>query len=209
MKSCVIIGASPCKNLYFLSEDIWKNSFVIAADGGYETAISNGIQVDAFIGDLDSNGEMPGISDVTVLPCEKDYTDVHTAVNRALEEGFDKIYLAGCTNGRADHYFANVALLELIHQNGAEGIVFDECNVIRFIREGRYEFKRAAKYFSIIPLDSELFGVTLKGLKYLLEDATLRREMPVAVSNEWIEDTAVIEIKKGRALLVFSEDKRI
>ena len=207
MKSCVIIGASPCKNLDFLSEEIWENSFVYAADGGYSTAVANGISVDAFIGDLDSNGIAPQVDDVTILPCEKDYGDVHTAVNRALADGFKKIYLVGCTNGRADHYFANVALLELMYENGAQGIICDECNTIKFIAEGKYDAHKAGKYLSILPLDSKITGVTLKGLKYPLEDATLYREKPVGISNEWVEDVATIEIKKGRALLIFSEDE--
>jgi len=208
MKTCIIIGASPGKKLDFLSADIYENAFVFAADGGYATAIANNIQVNAFVGDLDSNIKLPELSDVTVLPCEKDYSDVHTAVNRALSEGFERIFLLGCTNGRADHYFANVALLELIHKNGAEGIMLDECNEIRFIADGVYHFEQKRKYISLLALDEYISGVTLRGMKYPLENATIRRDEPIGISNEWIENLATVEIKKGRALVIFSEDDR-
>ena len=208
MKTCVIIGAAPCKSLDFLSADILEKAFVFAADGGYATAVENGIKVDAFIGDLDSNIDFPKLCDVTVLPCEKDYSDVHTVVSRALREGYEEIYLIGCSNGRADHYFANVSLLELIHKSGAKGALLDECNTMMFISEGVYNFERERKYFSIIPLDETLLGVTLRGFKYPLENAILHREMPIAISNEWTEKTATVEIKSGRALVIFSEDDR-
>lgn len=207
MKSCVIIGAAPCEKLSFIDREILDNSFVIAADGGYATAMRENVSVDAFIGDFDSNNITPDCADVSVLPCEKDYTDVHTAVNRALEDGFEEIYLIGCSNGRADHYFANVALLELIAKNGASGILCDEHNTIRFISDGKFTFEKAAKYFSILPLDEKISGVTLKGLKYLLNDASIYRDNPIGISNEWVEDEAEIEIKKGRALLIFSKDE--
>lgn len=207
MKTCVIIGASPCENLNFVDKEIWKNSFVIAADGGYATARNAGITVNAFIGDLDSNNVVPKCDDVTILPCEKDYTDVHTAVNRALDDGYKKILLIGCTNGRADHYFANVALLERIYRNGAEGVLVDKNNEIRFIAEGLHHLPRTKKYFSLLPLDEEITGVTLIGFKYLLDKATLYRDWPVGVSNEWARDIATVEIETGRALMIFSEDK--
>ena len=206
MKTCIIIGAAPCKSLDFLSADIIEKAFVFAADGGYATAVANGIKVDAFIGDLDSNAASPNLKDVTVLPCEKDYSDVHTIVNRALSEGYREIYLVGCSNGRADHYFANVSLLELIHKNGAKGILADECNSMMFVSEGAHRFARERKYFSLIALDEKLEGVTLKGFKYPLENATLNRDTPIAISNEWTENIAEVEIKKGRALVIFSED---
>ncbi len=208
-KCCVIIGAAPCDSLEFISSEILKNAFVIAADGGYKTAMAAGITVDAFVGDLDSNGIAPDCADTTILPCEKDFSDVHTAVNRAINDGYKELYLIGCTNGRADHYFANVALLEMIASSGAQGVLCDKCNRIRFVSAGTYQFPKAAKYFSLLALDEKITGVTLKGLKYPLDGATVYRDKPIGISNEWVADCATVEIEEGRALLIFSEDDMI
>lgn len=209
MKTCVIIGAAPCENLDFIDKEILNNAFVIAADGGYTTACNAGVKVNAFIGDLDSNMVAPNCDDLTILPCVKDCTDVHTAILRAISDGYKKIILVGCTNGRADHYFANVALLELIAKNGAEGVIVDGGNEIRFISEGMYRVPRSKRYFSILPIDEEITGVTLIGFKYLLDKATLYRDYPSGVSNEWVRDIATVVIESGRALMIFSEDNQL
>ena len=62
------------------------------------------------------------------------------------------------------------------------------------------------KYVSIIPLTSKTTGVTLKGFKYSLENATLNIGESIGISNEQIEDEASIKIKEGIAILFFSKD---
>lgn len=211
-KSCIIIGAAPETSLSFLDRALVARSFVFAADGGYLTAKREGISIDFWIGDMDSAGGRPMESDIpcTVLPCEKDFGDVHTAVNAALSKGIREIYLVGCSGGRVDHYLANLALLEHIANAGGEAVLLDAQNAVRFLHPGTYTVPRDARfsYLSLLALDETVCGVTLSGLKYPLCNATLFRAVPIGISNEWVADEATISIAKGRTLLIFSEDKR-
>ena len=54
---------------------------------------------------------------------------------------------------------------------------------------------------------SLLEGINLKGFKYPLVDATIRRSQTLGISNEIVEDEAVIEIESGTGFLVFSQDR--
>lgn len=205
MKECIIVGAAPCNTLAFLGEELLQNAYVIAADGGYKTAKRFNLRIDAFVGDLDSNDISPDCADVTVLPREKDFGDVHTAALKALDLNCDTFYLVGCSGGRADHYIANISLLEMICKKGASAVLLDEHNEIRYIENKKVTVATKKKYVSLLPLDEKIEDVTLKGLKYPLNGATLYRDNPIGISNEVVEDSATVYIK-GKALLIFSED---
>ena len=61
------------------------------------------------------------------------------------------------------------------------------------------------RYFSIVPLDAVLQGVTIENAKYPLRDATVTRAGMVTISNEAAANqTFSVEIRDGRALVVFS-----
>ena len=62
------------------------------------------------------------------------------------------------------------------------------------------------KYVSLIPLTTNVTGVTLKGFKYLLKNATLTIGESVGVSNEQIEKKATIELKEGILICIRSRD---
>lgn len=51
-----------------------------------------------------------------------------------------------------------------------------------------------------------LHGVTLEGFKYSLKNATLKVGESLGVSNEQIEPEAMIRIKEGILILIFSKD---
>ena len=64
------------------------------------------------------------------------------------------------------------------------------------------------KYMSIVPLDEMLEGVTLKGVKYPLENAVMYRYKSLGISNEITDGIADVKVEKGRGLLIFSKDAR-
>ena len=61
------------------------------------------------------------------------------------------------------------------------------------------------KYLSLIPLTETAEGVSISGVKYPLENAVLKRENNLGISNEFAADTAEISVKKG-LLTVVCED---
>ena len=61
----------------------------------------------------------------------------------------------------------------------------------------------------MLPLTTQVTGVTLQGLKYLIEDYTLEVGIARAISNEMDEssDAARIQIQSGVLIVVESKDR--
>lgn len=85
--------------------------------------------------------------------------------------------------------------------------IVNENNEIRLIEKG-IELKKDDnyKYVSLLPLTTTVEKVTLKGFKYSLDKADLKIGESIGVSNEQIEDTAVIDMEKGILILIRSKD---
>ena len=55
-------------------------------------------------------------------------------------------------------------------------------------------------YFSLVPLDAVLTGVSIENAKYPLRDAVVTRAGMVTISNEAIADSFSVTIREGRSL---------
>jgi len=62
------------------------------------------------------------------------------------------------------------------------------------------------KYISLIPLTTEVKGLTLKGFKYEVQEYTLQIGTSLGVSNEQIEDKAIIALAEGILIVIKSKD---
>ena len=85
------------------------------------------------------------------------------------------------------------------------------CNNLNFYSTTLSTFAarvRQENYFlSIVPLDAVLQGVTIENAKYPLREATVTRAGMITISNEAAAGgTFAVEIRDGRALVVFSRD---
>ncbi|MBQ3089207.1 MAG: thiamine diphosphokinase [Oscillospiraceae bacterium] len=203
----VLIGAAPGQRLDYLLPMLREDDFVICADGGRNKADSAGIKADWYVGDNDSGGSPEGLP-CTILPSEKDVTDMEMAIDQAFALGYREMLLAGCTGGREDHHVANLGLLEQIWTRGGVAVLVNEENEVRFLSPGSYQIENepAFYYLSLLPLDAVVSGVTLRGTKYELTDAQIRRGTTLAVSNEILQGkTAEIAIESGCALLIRSQ----
>ncbi len=186
---------------------------ILCADGGLRHALRWGVRPDALIGDGDSGGvDAPQGVAVVALPERKDITDTHACVDYGLARGCEEFLLLGCIGGaRADHFLANLGLLEYCRAKGARARMMDARQEI-FLHEGgvlRVTDAGAYAYVSVFPLEGKITGVTLWGLAYPLQNAVLRRDFPMGVSNAPVPgETVVIEIGGGRALIILSERNR-
>ena len=57
-------------------------------------------------------------------------------------------------------------------------------------------------YLSVFAYSKKAEGVTLRGLKYELEDAQLTDAFPLGVSNEFVGKESVVCVRDGSLLLV-------
>lgn len=203
----VLIGAAPQGTLNYLKAALKVDDFIICADGGRSRAEELSIQPDWYVGDNDSGGTPEGLPS-TLLPSEKDVSDMEMAIDQAFELGYRDILLAGCTGGRGDHHLANLGLLEEIHARGGSALLLDENNEFRFLAPGVYQVENQPryKYLGLIPLDQTVTDVHLKGVKYPLENFTLKRGSTRSISNEILAgERAEIKIGTGCVLLVRSQ----
>ena len=184
------------------------DALIACADGGLRHARALGLHPDFMISDCDSMPEIEGTEVIRLKP-EKDDTDAQGCLREVFRRGCTEATLVCATGGRIDHELANLSLLEEAHAMGGRLTVLDRQNCIVLHEGGCQKFIMPPeyRYFSIVPLDAVLQGVTIENAKYPLRDATVTRAGMVTISNEAAANqTFSVEIRDGRALVVFSRD---
>ena len=213
MSTLIVTGGNV--NTEFLKKILEENKFetIIAADKGLEALNKINVMPNYIIGDFDSvnkttlNQYENKNIEITYLKPEKDFTDTHMAIKLAIEKRAKHITIIGATGTRMDHTLANIHVLNEALQNNVPTEIINEHNRIMLINKKAKLIKNTNyKYVSIIPLTTKITGVTLKGFKYNIENATINLGESIGVSNEQIEQEALIEIKEGIAILIYSKD---
>ncbi len=181
--------------------------YVIAADRGYDSLMAYGVTPDLVVGDFDSLGRTPVHPNVIQLPCAKDDTDMVFALRRGLDLGYRRFVLLGGVGGRLEHTLGNLQILDWLTTQGAQGFLAGEKTVATALRDGSLTFPPSMSgYLSVFCNSGTAQGVTLTGLKFLLENAVLTSSFPVGVSNEFLGQPAQVSVREGCLLLVW-EDK--
>lgn len=206
-KRCVIIGAAPVQTGAHL---ITPEDYVIVCDGGLAYAQSAGIPFHVLLGDFDSwTDPLPeGNFETITLPVEKDDTDLMFAVKLACSRGYTNFLLLGALGGRTDHFLGNLAVGAYIAARGGFCALYGDEETLFVLRNNSLTLTpRIGATVSVLPLGDELRHVTLTGLYYPLEDATLTKEFPLGVSNKIAQDqiNPVIQIGEGTAVVIVSQ----
>ena len=207
---CVILAAGKISDYDALRPLVAGGAFVICADGGYRHAAAFGIVPQLFIGDGDScpPGEITA-DEVIRLPREKDDTDTLFCAREGVRRGYCDFLILGATRGpRLDHLFANFCVLDFLLTQGAFGRMADEYSEIQMIENTRRRFSRQeGVMLSVFPFGGAASGVTLRGVKYPLTDATLTSDFPIGVSNAFVPSAeyAEIEVKSGKLLIFMTQ----
>ena len=203
MGVCYIVGAGDCPKLN-IKKDI--DDLIIAADGGYKYLEEYGIIPDVVIGDFDSLGIVPCGDNVIKLNPVKDITDMHAAVDIGIEKGYSEFHIYGACGGRIDHTLANIQLVAALASRKMKAFIHDGETVITAICNGSMSFSAEYKgYISVFAHSDECSGIYLKGLKYTLENGTLKNNFPLGVSNEFTGCRSEIVIGQGTAIVVYKE----
>ena len=104
----------------------------------------------------------------------------------------------------------NIQSMMLARDAGVDCILLDEYNRIRLISEDTIIKKNQqyGRFVSLIPLTSTVEGVDLIGFKYPLHNHTFTStgSAGLGVSNEVVEEEAVIHMKSGILVLIESLD---
>ena len=198
---CYIVGAGENFGLDFY---VRPEDYVIAADGGLEYLYERGVAPNLIIGDFDSLEKKPDHANIITLEGEKDDTDTLAAVREGVARGYDIFCIYCGTGGRFEHTIANIQTLGFLAENGKRGYLVERNSALTVISNGSICFDDSyTGYISVFSYSDTAIGVSIKGLKYELKDATLTNTFPVGTSNEFIGVRSIICVKNGMLLIVF------
>ncbi len=204
----VIVASAPELDIAPYQEHIRAADLLIAADGGALPLLRAGIVPHVAIGDMDSIDatslaelETYGIA-LRRFPREKDETDLELALLYAAAAGATAIDILGALGGRWDHTLANVALLALPELRERRTRLLADRQTLFLVRDAAMLEGQAGDTVSLLPLAGDAHGVTTKGLRYPLDDATLSYERARGVSNVLLAPPGYVSLRAGLLLVV-------
>ncbi len=184
-----------------------RSQLVVAADGGANGAREHGITPDLIIGDLDSitpsTRKFFSATAVIRVP-QQDTTDMEKALDYILSESLaHEVMIIGATGRRLDHTLGN--LVALSHYVRRLRVVACGDGWHAFpVRSSESIEATIGTTVSLIPF-SDCRNVTLRGLKYPLQNAPLRAGH-IAVSNVVKQSPFSITHRQGKMIAVVLEE---
>lgn len=216
MKNKILIITGGDIDNIFLKEHMLKENYslIIVADSGLEAVDRLGIKVDHIVGDFDSVSqdllEKYNKTSVEIhrFSKEKDKTDTEIAIDLALMQDPARIDIIGAIGSRVDHTVANINLLLLPLGKGIEANILDANNKI-YLKDKGFTIDKASqfgKYISLIAFFGPVEDLILKGFKYLLDGIKLDFASSLGISNEIVDERAIVEFSRGILLVVEALD---
>lgn len=217
-KRIVIVSGGKVEDDFALSVlESYENEYIIAVDKGMEFLYRHEIMPSYIVGDFDSVKKEIGdyYRNETQVPIReyvpaKDASDTEIAIRLAMTLGCSELIILGATGGRIDHLWANVQCLMIPFKAGVDAKIMDSQNLIYLIGDEVHLKKEEAfgTYFSLFPLGTEAYGLTIKGAKYPLYNHTLTPYDSLCVSNEFKDDEVVIDFHAGTVILMQTRDAK-
>ena len=199
--NCIIIAGGE-----FKEKDIKINEgdFITAADKGYEYAQKLNLKVDLLIGDFDSLNQTPNDVEIIKLNPIKDDTDSLDAIKEGIKRGYKSFIIYGALGNRLEHSLANLSLLIYLKNQGFAGKIIDNGKIYLVLKNESITLpKRNEGYVSVFSISEKSKGVTLKNLKYELNNYELKNDVPLGIDNEYIGLTPEISVSDGMILVIY------
>ena len=127
------------------------------------------------------------------------------AVRRGLQLGYREFLLYGSLDGtRLDHTVANFQTLQFLADHGAAGYLIGRDYIVTVLKNGTIWFSSEnTGILSVFCMGADAQGVTLRGLKYPLENGSLSAGFPLGVSNHFTGAQAEVSVAQGSLLLLW------
>lgn len=214
MKTIALVAGGPKENLADLTIFNQREIMWVGIDRGVRYIEEAGFTPANAFGDFDSisseehkklKKDLPHLS---TYPSEKDQTDTEIALEWAINQKPDQIYLFGATGGRIDHMLANLYLLIKSPSTLSKIELIDRQNHITLYGPGTYKVKRKneLRYISFIALTPDVIGLTLEGFKYPLKNCHIRLGSTLCISNELIYEVGTFSFLDGILIMIRSRD---
>jgi len=210
--NCIIVASGTLVDTPGIRSLLNQADLIIAADGGAIHLKQMNFIPHVIIGDMDSilpdtklfyeKNKTPIIS----YPARKNQTDTDLCIDFALEKKATEITLLGVTGNRLDHTLANLFLLRRLADLGIKAKIVDANNEIYLVTDHLELTGEKGDPLSIIPVSDIITGLTLEGLEYPLENASIPMGSSLGISNCFKETRATISISAGVLLVTKSRD---
>jgi thiamine pyrophosphokinase len=188
-----------------LAQEIPSADLVMAADSGYDAAISLGHVVDVLVGDLDSivTKRVPDHVIIERHPVDKDQTDLDLALDLAMRDDPSRVVVVGGTGGRIDHELATASLICDERWSGVEIDWVSSRGRAHVVRRRRTVHADVGATVSLLAVGGPVTGLTTRGLRWELKEATFEPGSTWGVSNVMKAPVADIRVGSGCLLVVF------
>ncbi|HWS80298.1 MAG TPA: thiamine diphosphokinase [Rubrobacter sp.] len=215
MRAAIFLNGSP-ESSDLLGRVAGCADLIVAADGGARYALEAGVVPHLVVGDMDSLGEDLAL-EVERLgaalerhPVRKDKMDGQLAVLAARERGATAADLLCAGGGRLDALFAVPHILLAAERIGLRSTVVAD-RVRMFVVEAGYRTVEGVprEIISIFPLSGPAAGVTLEGMEYPLQNASLEPGDTLGFHNELIGSEATVSVGKGAVLVVHETENPV
>jgi thiamine pyrophosphokinase len=195
-----------CKKEFYKNFFFENREDIFCADGGLKYIKELNLFPKELWGDLDSVSQeelewaRTQKAQIKKFSREKDETDGELLIKSLKKRGYEKIKIFSGLGGRVDHFLTNLNLgfkyegLEFYGDN-EQIIVLKKSTKIVEIKN---------KTISFIPFSDQVTKLTLKGVKYPLENYTLERGSSRCMSNIAIENEIDIEFENGKLLCMIN-----
>lgn len=205
VETAIVIAASPPNQTAPILAD---GAFVVAADGGADTALALGLHVDLAIGDFDSlsAGGLAALeragTRIEKHPAAKNATDLELALDAALAAAPRSILVVGSAGGRLDHVLSSLELLASSRYVGVELDAQLGDALVHVIRDSRAFQGTPGELLSLHAVHGAARGVLTEGLRYPLVGETLEPGSSRGVSNVFAEPEARVSLTDGVLLAI-------
>ena len=185
-----------------------KSSLLIAADGGGNWCMEQGVEPDVVVGDIDSFDVDLYPSMNVIKDADQETNDLEKAMNLALERGVTDVLLAGTTGLRLDQTLKNISVLVQFRTAFNSIKMFDALGWMVILPE-EYAFSVSpGTTVSLFPVSGRVDGISTEGLEFALHNEFLQNGIRDGSSNKSISDTVRIVHTKGDLLLMVYDENR-
>jgi len=199
-KTAALVANGTISDFEKIGSRVRSFPYVVAVDGGICNCQQMGVTPNIIIGDLDSAPPelLQHYSDVPqkLFPADKDKTDLELAIEEAASQGMERIVIFGALERRMDHSVYN---LHLLRRHPGLLSIESEYETLFVIDHTMEVPCQQGQTISLIPLGGPVQGVTTKGLKWELNNATFNRDF-MSISNICLSNSFLVEVQSGDIL---------
>lgn len=209
-KTVFVISGGPIGNLTCLRSrlDVFAPVEIVCADSGARHLDALGLTPQVIVGDMDSIA--PDLlerfrkqgSRIIPYPADKEKTDTWLALEYALDMKPEQVIIFGALGGRIDHALANISLLALTAERGITARIIDEwCEMFVITGEAAIDGEKG-QTLSLLPLTTEVTGISLTGFQYPLDSGTMEIGKPYGISNRLVSERGTVSVASGLLLAI-------